>query len=126
MTSIKIYYTNLAKYNNGELSGKWLDLSTLSAEELQKETKNILGSDEEGFITDYEAPFKIGEYDNPETLRRIAETIADFDDYKIAGLIYLIDNCGESIQDAIDKVDDINIYQADSWDDLVQIFIDDG
>jgi antirestriction protein len=39
------------------------------------QNKKILGNDEEFFITDYEAPFKIGEYDNIEDLNEFAEKL---------------------------------------------------
>ena len=52
----KIYLTNLGKYNEGELVGKWIDLP-ISEEELEATLEEI-GIDgekyEETFITDYE------------------------------------------------------------------------
>lgn len=65
METIRIYVTNLGKYNEGELVGKWLELPA-SDEEIEEVLEEI-GIDEnyeEYFISDYEAPFKIGEYDD--------------------------------------------------------------
>ena len=71
---IRVYVTNLAKYNEGLLRGKWLDLP-LSEEELVEEINEILGNDEEYFITDYEGPVRVEEYDNIEKLNDMAEKL---------------------------------------------------
>ena len=51
---LSIYITNLAKYNNGELFGQWINLGKLTHEELAQVTKEVLAGDEELFISDYE------------------------------------------------------------------------
>lgn len=52
---MKIYLTNLGKYNEGELIGEWVELP-VSQEELQKVFERIGISEEyeEYFITDYD------------------------------------------------------------------------
>lgn len=72
--SISIYLTNLRKYNEGELVGKWVELPIFE-DDLQEELDEVLGDDEEYFITDWEAPkgFDIGEYSNIYTLNKEAE-----------------------------------------------------
>ncbi|HFI0464387.1 TPA: antirestriction protein ArdA [Streptococcus suis] len=76
----RVYITNLGKYNEGELVGKWIDLP-ISQEELQEVFNEIGINDqyEEYFITDYEAAFDIGLYDSIEKLNRKAEVLKDFD-----------------------------------------------
>lgn len=76
---IRIFLTNLGKYNEGELVGNWFTLP-IDLDEALKEIgigeENADGSVyEEFFITDYEAPFKIGEYDDIEHLNSIAEEL---------------------------------------------------
>ena len=71
---MKIYLTNLGKYNEGQLVGEWVELP-VSQEEL-KEVFERIGIDgkeyEEYFITDYECDFyQIGEYENLDTLNEI-------------------------------------------------------
>lgn len=80
MASLKIYLTNLAKYNMGELIGKWVDLP-VSDKELQKIILEILGDDEEIFITDYENDydFKIDKYSNIDELNNIADRLYDIE-----------------------------------------------
>lgn len=76
--SISIYLTNLRKYNEGELVGKWVELP-ISEDELQEELEEVLGDDEEYFITDWEVPkgFDIGEYSNLYSLNEEAEEYED-------------------------------------------------
>ena len=122
---IEIFLTNLAKYNAGLLRGEWLNLSELTEEELQAAIKKILGKDEEYFITDFEAPFQIDEYDNPYKLRALAEQTKDWSEFQIAGLFYLIED-GNSIEDAMKRVDDLIVYQATDYEALAEQFVDDG
>jgi antirestriction protein len=71
---MKIFITNLAKYNEGVLRGEWVCLP-MDEKKLQSKINNILESDEEFFITDYEAPIKIEEYDNIADLNEFAEKL---------------------------------------------------
>jgi antirestriction protein len=71
---MKIFITNLAKYNEGVLKGEWICLP-MNEMKLQSKINNILGSDEEFFISDYESPFKIDEYDNITDLNELAEKL---------------------------------------------------
>lgn len=67
--SIKIFLTNLAAYNEGELIGKRIELP-LDEDELKTKIEEILRpGEEELFITDYECPyFAIDEYENIDKL----------------------------------------------------------
>jgi len=73
---MKIFITNLAKYNEGVLKGEWVCLP-MRERKLQSRINNILGTDEELFITDYEAPFRIEEYDNISDLNEFAENLGE-------------------------------------------------
>ena len=117
---MKIYVTNLGKYNEGELIGKWLELPA-SNEEIEKTLEAIGISDEpdengvyyeEYFITDYETEFdgvKIGEYDSIDDLNELAETLDDLDEDE-KEVVNAIMGEGYSLDDAIDKKDDVMIY----------------
>lgn len=93
MSHIKIYLTNLGKYNEGELVGEWVELP-IDEDELQEVFKRIGISDEpdpetgsiydEYSITDYESDiegFSVYEYESLDRLNEIAEAIEDLDDY---------------------------------------------
>ena len=71
---MKIFITNLAKYNEGLIKGEWISLP-MDEMKLQSKIKNILKSDEEFFISDYEAPITINEYDNISELNEFAEKL---------------------------------------------------
>ena len=70
----RIFITNLGKYNEGELVGKWVEMP-VDEDELKDilESIGINKEYEEFFITDYEAPFEIGEYDSIESINEKIE-----------------------------------------------------
>jgi antirestriction protein len=108
---LKIYLTNLAKYNAGELVGKWVELP-VDAEELQAEIKEVLGNDEEYFITDYETEidgFKVHEYSNVFKLNEIAEKLQELDETQRKVFSVLVNN-GYTYEQALDK-----IAEGDFW-----------
>ena len=105
---IKIYLTNLGLYNEGILSGDWLELPA-SDDEIEA-LKTRTGCDEaheEYFITDYESDIDgltVGEYDDLDELNKIAELIEDNDEDIIAALIYFGYDTADEIADHIDDV----------------------
>lgn len=83
---ISAYITNLGKYTEGELVGKWLDFPT-TQKEIDITLKEI-GIDgiryEEIFITDYESDISgltdyLGEYESLYALNYLAEAIQESD-----------------------------------------------
>lgn len=113
MASISIYLTNLGKYNEGELVGEWLELPA-TAEEIAdcKKRIGINAQYEEWFITDYECNVKditVGEYDNLEELNELAETLADFDEYRAHVFGWLISD-GYSREEAVDASENFTVY----------------
>ncbi|QDR73701.1 antirestriction protein ArdA (plasmid) [Limosilactobacillus reuteri] len=81
---ISIYVSNLAMYNDGILNGHWTDLPVddVNADILDKLD---LGKDSQGnychdwFVSDYEAPFKISEYEDLYQLNQLAAALADYE-----------------------------------------------
>ena len=74
---IKVFVSNLAKYNDGELTGQW---TTLPVDDVNKDILEPIDAvGKEWFISDYEAPFKIDEYDNLYQLNKLAEALEDYD-----------------------------------------------
>ena len=121
---VNIFLTNLGKYNEGELVGEWVKLPV---DDFQPILDRIGINDEyeEWFITDYEAPFEINEYDNIEELNDIAREIQDFDSIQLEVLDAYKDN-GYDMRDAIDKViDNDYIYlEGNTEEDLAYSYID--
>lgn len=113
MCEVKIYLTNLGKYNEGELIGEWLSLPA-SEEEIEKTLANIGISDEpdengryyeEWFITDYESNIgiSIGEYDDVYALNSTLEEIEDADETAVRVLL----EDGYDLDEVADKIDDV-------------------
>ena len=120
---MKIYLTNLGKYNEGELIGEWVELP-VSQEELQEVFKRIGINEEyeEYFITDYECDFyEVGEYENLDTLNEIAERIEELDEEESKVVKALMSDLGYTLDEAIDKVNsgDYRIYY--DCDDMTDI-----
>ena len=111
---MKIFLTNLGKYNEGELIGEWVELP-VSQEELQKvfERIGINEEYEEYFITDYECDlYEVGEYENLDTLNEIAERIEELDEEESKVVKALMSDLGYTLNEAIYKVNsgDYRIY----------------
>ena len=81
---MNIYVASLSDYNNGNLHGVWVDLSsdvdemTAPIEAMLKDSK--CPDAEEYAIHDYDAPFKIGEYTSLKKIAKIVEFIEDNED----------------------------------------------
>ena len=66
---INVYVSSLGAYNAGELTGQWTKLPVASVkEDIIDKINGAVG--DEYFISDYEAPFKIGEDDSLEKIGR--------------------------------------------------------
>lgn len=127
---MRIYLTNLGKYNEGELVGEWVDLP-IEKENLQEVFKRI-GIDgkqyEEYFITDYECDFyEIREYESISILNEIAEKLDNLDDEQEQVVKVLMSECGYDLDDAIEKAEsgDYRIYSnCDNMTDVAYIVIE--
>lgn len=94
---IKVFVSNLAKYNDGQLNGQW---TTLPVDDVNKDILDKLdlggnskhGYHDEWFISDYEAPFKISEYDDLYQLNELANS--------------LLENNIDTLEDAYNFLDD--------------------
>lgn len=122
---LNVYVTNLEKYNEGELCGKWVSLPVSEEklnevfDEIQICHKDKDGNEvqyfneigcpyEEYFISDYEsniAGLEIKEYSSFEKLNELAENIDALDDKEQEILSSLIDDCGYSTDEAFDIID---------------------
>ena len=130
----RIFLTDLQAYNEGHLVGKWITLPLTDQEwvmalnELLTEGEHIAGSEdhEEWFITDYEAEFTIDEYEDIDSLNNKAEIYSNLDDDDLIKIKYLVDYHGYNTFDAIEKLDDVELYEDTTMNDLAEMFIDEG
>lgn len=113
---LKIFLTNLGKYNEGQLISEWLDLPCTD-EELEAVKERIGISEEpdengnyyeEYFITDCESDIegvRIGEYDDIDELNELAEELDGLLEEEMQVFqAYLQD--GNSLEDALESVKD--------------------
>jgi hypothetical protein len=110
---IKVFITNLAKYNEGYLIGDWVSLP-LPEDELDEFISEILGDDEEYFITDYETdlPIDIGEYTDVYELNIMADELEYLDEYDLNKVKAILEwGAYSSLEKAIDNVDNFTLHE---------------
>ncbi len=122
---VRVYLTNLKQYNAGRLVGKWLDLP-LTEDELSEAVKEVLGTDEEYFITDYEAEFKIGEYENLSELNSFAEELGKLSEYDQERVMYLINTICLDKKEALRQCDDVTYYPDMTVEDVARELVEEG
>ncbi len=124
-SSIKIWFGSLAAYNDGRLSGEWVELPQ-PKETLQKLYNRYTDQGRHDyFIADYEAPFKIGEYADIFRISDFAEAYEALSDNDRIKLDYLVDN-GSTMEEALDELDDIEVLPYNSFKELAESLVDDG
>jgi antirestriction protein len=119
---MRIFLTNLGRYNEGQLIGKWLGLPYSELE--LKSTLQEIGINEryeEYFISDYESDIglDIGEYENLDALNEVAECISNLDSYEFQTLQAAIEYEAPDISritEIIDRLDEYNLH-TDIHDD---------
>lgn len=113
MATIKVFLTNLGKYNEGELVGEWVNLPFKEGEEREMlfDVLERIGCGtgyEEYFITDYECEWdgvEVGEFDSVMKLNELARALEVFDGEIISALI----GDGYTLDEALDIVDDCQL-----------------
>ena len=134
---LQLFITDLQSYNEGDLVGRWIHLpdepSNISQalSEVLKEGEIISGSanHEEYFITDYEwvdvSLFKVEEYSNPFELNSAIQALETLEVYQHKAIAFLMsEGLASDIYDAIEKVDDVQIYENQSMVDIAYSLIE--
>ncbi len=116
---IGAFITNLGKYNEGELVGKWHSFPT--TKEAIEETFREIGIDgvwyEEFFITDYDSTIDgitahLGEYSSIDEINYLASKIDDMDTWDLERFEAAIESgeyCG-SVQDLINLTENLDCF----------------
>lgn len=121
MCEMKAYVTNLGKYNEGYLVGKWIDFPI--DDDFKEELKSIGVKEntmyEEWFITDYDCVLfdmydAFGEYPSIDDINEVAEALEDHEDELSA----LLEVC--SYADALEYLenDDYTFYEGMTLEDV--------
>lgn len=112
---MKIFLTNLGRYNEGALIGKWVELP---CDDLTAELEEIGVADgtayEEYVITDWECDIQgleISEYSNINALNEMAEKLEDVDNLELVSA--LMEEFGYDLDEAIERADDVFYLQLD-------------
>lgn len=130
---VNVFLTNLGKYTEGYLIGKWITLSTAInwTEELESiDVKD--GTDyEEFFITDFEsnANIKVNEYMSISELEEMAEQIEELNNTVDISIFQAIMCCASNFSEAYNIAINGNyIYYDDvnDEDDLGHALVDEG
>lgn len=126
---IKIAITNLGAYNEGRLLFEWIDLPA-TGDELQA-ALDVIEIDgeryEEYFISDYEAPFSIGEFDNIDRLNEYAEQLDALDEGDRGALKAYLDEVSNDFEEALEMAtngDYIEIHDCYSMTDVAHYYMD--
>ena len=127
MEDISIFVSSIGYYNKGTLTGDWLTLP-VKEETLKKyliEKVLVDREHEEIFITDYEAPFQIGEYDGVYALNRLAAALTkladendDLADKVVRSFDVLCANSYSERMNVIMQADDIPFIEIESFEDF--------
>ncbi|MBD9844906.1 antirestriction protein ArdA [Enterococcus faecalis] len=84
--TIRIYVANLHMYNSGNMLGNWFELPVSKQQIFRALKIGQEGFGEEWIILDYEAPFKIHEYESIDKLNHYAEKLEELPDFLITNL----------------------------------------
>lgn len=119
---LKVFLTNLGKYNEGELVGKWV---SLPCDDLEAELEEIgVGAEpyEEYFITDYESDIgiTIGEYTSVYWLNELAERLDELDDDEAETVKAYLECESNDIEEAIEALPRCAFYQNTTLEDMAQ------
>ena len=120
--SIEIFLTNLGKYNEGQLVGKWVNLP-VPLDKLDKVLAEIGigGHYEEYFITDCETSCSgmreaIGEFTSLSALNELAEMVDELpaDRGKVFSAVMETESCGsiEAVKEVIAQLDDFDLLEG--------------
>lgn len=124
----KIFVTNLGKYNEGELIGKWVTLP-ITSDELDEVLEEIGINEqyEEVFITDSETDiegFEIGEYDGIEELSDMVEEYENLDESQRICVQAMLEE-GYTFEDAMDRYENCIIYyDCNDMEDVAYRYIE--
>ncbi len=138
MDEMRIYIADLACYNSGILSGRWV---TLPSEDIDNELKMILDRgtrdrkaagvydgvpSEEYAIHDYELPFTISEYEDINLVNDKVKALENLSEYDQKKINYLTEYQGEDFGEALEKIDDVTLYVNMNYTELAEELVEEG
>ena len=132
MEKLQIAVEEWELYNNGILLCTWFDsdtdIKTINKFVREAKINNGLNVDDlELFMADWENDFLnlCSEHCNIEEIFNKYNEI-DINEEKLEVLEYLTNYLNYDLEDALNKLDDVEIYECNSFTELAEQFIDDG
>lgn len=121
---MRVYITNLGKYNEGERVGEWFTLPV--AEEDVAARIDLDDEYEEYVIHDYELPFEIDEYISLEELNRLASLAEELEGTPIEDEMLEIQRAFfSSFEEMVEHKDDIICYlDCDNMADVAAYLVE--
>ena len=126
---LKIYVTNLSKYNEGALVGEWVNLLCEGLEEVLDKISN--NGKDELFISDYETDInglKVAEYEDSLQLNEIAEEIEEMREDELIAFQAYLEQYANNIEQALEEVRQGNYriyYNCDNMEDVAYQVVND-
>lgn len=124
MSEMKVYVTNLGKYNEGEMVGAWF--TPPIDEEVMAERIGLNGQYEEYAIHDYELPFEIDEYTPIAEVNRLCVALQEiegapiYDEFEEIRRLWF-----SNLEELLDNIDNIICYpNCESMEDLAAYYVE--
>lgn len=124
-----------ALYNNGILACKWWDLESLDMDDVKEFYSSLKEAncleypeDLEFFCADWEDD-ELGIISENCDIKNVAQLYAQFEglnEQDKKKLSYMTSQCGYTFEDALDNLDDCDIYEDMTMEELVDEFLDSG
>lgn len=128
---LEVFITDLQAYNEGNLVGRWFRLPVLedrlsqAISDVLREGEETCGTEdhEEYFISDFSwgdhELFDVGEYSNLSQINEQLQQLEDKSNHELKTIAFLLsESLATDIDDAINKADDVRIYQNQSMEDI--------
>ena len=127
MDTVKIFITNLAKYNAGDLVGDWVELPIYDDDELTETIAKVIESEtDEHFITDYEGDVVINEHDSIVELNDFVREIEGFSESDQIAAIFLVNEINMSYAESLEHYQDVTAYDVKTLKELAEYLVDEG
>lgn len=126
---LKIYVTNLRKYNEGQIIGEWVSLPHEGLEEILDKISN--NGKDELLISDYETDIsnlKISEYEDSLQLNEIAEEIEEMREDELIAFQAYLEQYANNMEQALEEVRQGNYriyYNCDNMEDVAYQVVND-
>lgn len=134
METLQVAIEEWGLYNNGILVCKWWDSETdyedivKYYQELKRKYNLECPEDVELFMADWENDELAicSEHSNIQEIFNTYDDLSSYEDYEIKAIKFLVDYQNYSVDEAINKKDDVIVYESNSYTQLAQELASEG